>query len=197
MAWVEDGDRFPVRTIALWFNKDRYLPELRTWYRSDRLRSMAEGTDLAHSVSSATRSAGHYTLQWDGKDNQGKPVKPGKYTVYIECAREHGGYDLFHREIDFNGTPNKIPDPRGLGDCIRFARLPQNRPIEFRRPCAAIRSGSGGWPRSSRWLHVYLSMFSFAVLMFFAVTGLTLNHANWFDGQERTRNSRVAWTPNG
>ncbi len=39
----------------------------------------------------------------------------------------------------------------------------------------------------SRWLHIYLSMFSFAVLLFFAVTGLTLNHANWFDGQEHTR----------
>lgn len=38
----------------------------------------------------------------------------------------------------------------------------------------------------SRWLHIYLSMFSFAVLFFFAVTGLTLNHATWFDGQERT-----------
>ena len=38
----------------------------------------------------------------------------------------------------------------------------------------------------SRWLHIYLSMFSFAVLLFFAVTGLTLNHASWFDGQEYT-----------
>lgn len=113
VAWVEDSDKFPVRTIALWFNKDRYLPELRAWYRSDRLRSMAEGTDLAHSVSSATRASGHYTLQWDGKDNQGKLVKPGKYTVYIECAREHGGYDLFHREIDFNGTPTKTQLPGG------------------------------------------------------------------------------------
>jgi thiamine biosynthesis lipoprotein ApbE len=113
VAWVEDGDKFPVRTIALWYNKDRYLPELRAWYRSDRLRSMAEGTDLTRSVSSATRSPGHYTLQWDGKDNQGKLVKPGKYTVYIECSREHGGYDLFHREIDFNGTPNKIQIPGG------------------------------------------------------------------------------------
>jgi thiamine biosynthesis lipoprotein ApbE len=113
VAWVEDGDKFPLRTIALWYNKDRYLPELRAWYRSDRLRSLAEGTNLAHSVSSATRSAGHYTLQWDGKDNQGKLVKAGKYTVYLECAREHGGYDLFHREIDFNGTPNKIQFPGG------------------------------------------------------------------------------------
>jgi hypothetical protein len=29
-------------------------------------------------------------------------------------------------------------------------------------------------------------MLSFGLLMFFAVTGLTLNHSNWFEGQERT-----------
>jgi hypothetical protein len=28
----------------------------------------------------------------------------------------------------------------------------------------------------SRWLHIYLSMASFGILFFFAVTGLTLNH---------------------
>ena len=32
----------------------------------------------------------------------------------------------------------------------------------------------------SRWLHIYLSMISFAILLFFAVSGLTLNHADWF-----------------
>src|SRR5476651_172535 len=32
----------------------------------------------------------------------------------------------------------------------------------------------------SRWLHIYLSMVSFAILLFFAVTGFTLNHADWF-----------------
>jgi hypothetical protein len=32
----------------------------------------------------------------------------------------------------------------------------------------------------SRWLHIYLSMASFVILLFFAVTGLTLNHAERF-----------------
>lgn len=31
-----------------------------------------------------------------------------------------------------------------------------------------------------RWLHVYLSMFAFASLIFFGVTGVTLNHPDWF-----------------
>jgi len=35
----------------------------------------------------------------------------------------------------------------------------------------------------ARWLHTYLSMLSFAILLFFAATGLTLNHTEWFEGQ--------------
>jgi uncharacterized protein len=37
----------------------------------------------------------------------------------------------------------------------------------------------------ARWLHTYLSMLSFAILLFFAATGLTLNHADWFDAHTR------------
>jgi hypothetical protein len=37
---------------------------------------------------------------------------------------------------------------------------------------------------TSRWLHVYLSMISFIIVLFFAITGLTLNHAEWFDSKE-------------
>ena len=50
----------------------------------------------------------------------------------------------------------------------------------------------GYWRRHAaaffRWLHIYLSMVSFAILFFFAVTGLTLNHADWFShGKESVR----------
>lgn len=38
----------------------------------------------------------------------------------------------------------------------------------------------------ARWLHIYLSMASFGILFFFAVTGLTLNHQDWFAKQQRT-----------
>lgn len=34
--------------------------------------------------------------------------------------------------------------------------------------------------RVSRWLHIYLSMISFVIVLFFSVTGLTLNHADYF-----------------
>src|SRR5262249_44326721 len=96
------------RTLALWYQKPRWLPELKAWSRAHRLRAMAGTTDLTGSVSSATRPAGKYTLKWDGKDNQGKLVKPGKYTVFIEAAREHGTYQLMRQEIDFNGEPKQF-----------------------------------------------------------------------------------------
>ena len=35
-----------------------------------------------------------------------------------------------------------------------------------------------------RWLHIYLSMLGFGAIMFFAVTGITLNHPTWFGGSE-------------
>ncbi len=50
-------------------------------------------------------------------------------------------------------------------------------------------SGRRSWYARSaaaiRWLHIYLSMISFAALMFFAFTGLTLNHPTWFGATEQ------------
>ncbi|MFM7245109.1 MAG: PepSY-associated TM helix domain-containing protein, partial [Planctomycetaceae bacterium] len=36
----------------------------------------------------------------------------------------------------------------------------------------------------SRWLHIYLSMVAFATMLLFSVTGLTLNHPDWFGAGE-------------
>jgi hypothetical protein len=50
----------------------------------------------------------------------------------------------------------------------------------------------------SRWLHIYVSMTSFVVVFFFAVTGWTLNHADRFGGREQLRKATgavdVKWT---
>jgi hypothetical protein len=37
----------------------------------------------------------------------------------------------------------------------------------------------------ARWLHIYLSMAAFAIILFFAVTGFTLNHADSLGGHEK------------
>jgi hypothetical protein len=87
---------------------------MKAWYKDDRLRALAEGKEIVRSVSSATRSPGKYTLKWDGKDNAGKPVKAGKYTVMIEATREHGTDQTLRQEMDFAGTAKQATLPGGI-----------------------------------------------------------------------------------
>jgi thiamine biosynthesis lipoprotein ApbE len=97
--WIEDKDLKTVKTIALWYNKGRWLPDLRDWYRKNG-SSLSADPNTFVSITSSTRSPGKYTMKWDGKDDKGVSVKPGKYTVHIEVAREHGGYDLLEQEVN-------------------------------------------------------------------------------------------------
>jgi thiamine biosynthesis lipoprotein ApbE len=124
-VWIEDKDKFPVRTLAVLYRQReaRYLSELRAWYKADRLRAMAEGTDILGSISSATRAPGHYTFEWDLKDQQGKAVAPGTYTVFIEAAREHGTHQLMQQAIDLTGAAKKIDVPGNGGVEISGASL--------------------------------------------------------------------------
>ena len=75
--------------------------------------------------------------------------------------------------------PSTIAKPRISGEG------PQPVP-----PHQAAQPGNPAWKRKiaqwSRWLHIYLSMVSFAIVFFFAVTGLTLNHQQWFAKQQKT-----------
>jgi uncharacterized protein len=61
-------------------------------------------------------------------------------------------------------------------------------------PPPARKPVNPAWKRKtasvSRWLHIYLSMVSFAIVFFFAVTGLTLNHQQWFAKQQKTVQTR-------
>ena len=110
-VWIENENHAPVRTIALWFGKYKYLNELRAWSREESTRSTSEDTHVMNSVSGATRPPGKYTFNWDGKDDFGNFVKAGKYTVMIEAAREHGSYQLMHQEMDFSGSPKQFQLP--------------------------------------------------------------------------------------
>lgn len=61
-------------------------------------------------------------------------------------------------------SPTAASAPKGI-----------ERPAPVRRKRLGLRVAS-----SVRWLHTYLSMFSMAALLFFGVTGITLNHPDWF-----------------
>ena len=98
-VWVVDENKKPLRQIALWYNKPRWLNEMRSWY-SVYGSQVTEGDNNISSTSSATRAPGKYTLKWDGKDDAGNLVPEGIYTVYIEAAREHGTHQLMSQEIN-------------------------------------------------------------------------------------------------
>jgi len=76
--------------------------------------------------------------------------------------------------------PSTIAKPR-IDRSAGPQAVPARAPAEPRKP---------GWKQSlarwARWLHIYLSMVSFAILFFFALTGLTLNHQDWFARQQHT-----------
>jgi hypothetical protein len=109
-VWVEDENHAAVRTISVWRGPDRYLRELKSWYLKYRGVYDADKNAL-NSVSSATRSAGKYTVIWDGKDDKGNVLKPGKYFIKIEASREHGTYQLMRQEIECDETPKVINIP--------------------------------------------------------------------------------------
>ena len=123
--WIEDKDKVPVRTLTVLYrpNEARFLADLRAWYRADRLRALTDGTEIIGSVSSATRSPGRYTFKWDMKDQQGKLVAPGTYTINIEAAREHGTYQILRQPMDFSGKAAQVTVPVSSGIELTAAAL--------------------------------------------------------------------------
>lgn len=102
-VWVVDADKRPVRQIALWMraDKEKYVWDLRSWY-AVYYKDLINDNPIVTSTTSATRSAGKYSLKWDGKDDKGNLVRQGTYTLYIEAAREHGTHQLMTQDIAIN-----------------------------------------------------------------------------------------------
>ena len=106
-VWIINAKNEPVRSIALWYDKTRYLDEMHAWYTS-YYHQFSDPSSTLGSTTSATRAAGNYSLKWDGKDDKGSYVPAGSYTVCIEAAREHGSYQLIKHEMNFDGKPAKV-----------------------------------------------------------------------------------------
>lgn len=107
--WLEDADQFPVKTAVLWMRTSqpgpRWHRDLLRWYRNDRVRKLADQTELIGTVSSATRGPGKYKAVFNGTDDAGKLLPPGEYTLFIEAAREHGTYQLIRHKVTLGGDP--------------------------------------------------------------------------------------------
>jgi thiamine biosynthesis lipoprotein ApbE len=84
-VWVEDAGGKVVRTVTFWGKQEKYWREMTAWWQAVR-----GDFRLARSVTRATRSPGQYTIAWDGKDDAGKALPRGQYTLVVEINREHG-----------------------------------------------------------------------------------------------------------
>lgn len=113
-VWVEDAQQQPVRLIALWVEKPDWLKDLRRFWR----KIGRSNTALVDAVSGATQKPGTYTLQWDGKDDNGEPLAAGQYQLLVEAAREQGGRSLAKQEfmLPAKGAVIDIAADGELGD---------------------------------------------------------------------------------
>jgi thiamine biosynthesis lipoprotein len=111
-VWIEDGSGNPVRTLSLWVQTrkpgPRWIPDLKRWYRKEKVRKSRDGGDLIETISVATRKPGNYSLVWNGRNDDGKLVSQGEYTVCIEAAREHGTYQILRESVTAGSKPTRV-----------------------------------------------------------------------------------------
>lgn len=92
-------------------------------------------------------------------------------------------------------TPPATPSPPTPRPAPRAATRPvprpgrRTRPGSRRAPLPRSRHPKLVTHRWARWLHVYTSMIALVLVLFFGLTGLTLNHPQWTfgDAMETTR----------
>lgn len=65
------------------------------------------------------------------------------------------------------------------------------------RPAARPRHAKAQWNLWLRWLHTYTSMISLLVVLFFSLTGITLNHPDWLFGTKEVRREVTGTMPAG
>lgn len=109
-VWIENEQQQPVRLINIWVEKPDWIKDLRRFWRKIGRSDKA----LVDANTGATKGPGQYRLSWDGKDDQGNAVAPGKYLLLVEAAREQGGRNLAKQQFDWNGQPVKLEIPASI-----------------------------------------------------------------------------------
>ena len=99
VMWLTDENRQMVRTLAVLGKKPKWAPENFVWWR----RYGSQAPEVLDTIARTTRLPGRYTVQWDGLDESGQPVAPGKYVLHIEASREKGGHTYQTVDLDLSG----------------------------------------------------------------------------------------------
>lgn len=96
--WISDAERKTVRTLFLIGTIKEWQEYNHVWWRLNRGRTES----LLNGRSMSTRGSGSYKVFWDGIDDDGRPVKPGKYTLHVETSRERGEHTHRTLDVDFS-----------------------------------------------------------------------------------------------
>lgn len=106
-AWIENSKKKPVRTLLLWRKEPKWLKDIRRWWRRVGRKSPA----LVDAITSATRSAGSYSLSFNTTDDTQQPLPNGDYTLYIEVVREKGGRALLKQVFNLGAGKQEFTLP--------------------------------------------------------------------------------------
>ncbi|MDR2391733.1 MAG: DUF2271 domain-containing protein [Planctomycetota bacterium] len=114
--WVADADDVVVKTLAVtdftgrrrgWEFRENSLP---LWVKSAEVETLAK--ESVDAVSRATPPSGEVRVVWDCRDQNGNPVPPGDYKIFVECSVRDESRLIYLAEIEVGGNPaEKKPEP--------------------------------------------------------------------------------------
>lgn len=112
-VWIESeaGEK---KSLAVWYQLDRdgedWLKDIRQWWRK---LGRTEKFPI-DGVSGATKAPGVHTLTFTQGQSPLGDLKPGKYTLYVEAAREVGGRELV--QLPFEWPKASTTDAQGKSE---------------------------------------------------------------------------------
>jgi len=98
VIWVSDEQNRPIRTLLLIGRYKEWHEGNHIWWRLNRTK--VDNFFAGRSMS--TRGSGTYKVYWDGSDDAGATVAPGRYRLHVETSRESGGHEHRVLPVDFS-----------------------------------------------------------------------------------------------
>jgi thiamine biosynthesis lipoprotein len=99
--WIATKDGNALNQLLVLGDSSRWLQELPLWWRRHGRRNESSISGIAR----PTRRAGSYSVDWNGRDDQGKAVAPGDYVLHVEAAREHGAHETLELPFTLSNEP--------------------------------------------------------------------------------------------
>ena len=117
-VWVTDDDGKPVRNLLLLGDEPRWQEENYVHWRRVGRKLPA----IVDQVARPTRPPGSYEIIWDGRDDHGRLMPQGQYTLHVECSREHGRHQYEKTALDLRAAPLAASiDPGAELGAVRIA----------------------------------------------------------------------------